>query len=234
MQNPEASACSAPRRLPLGSKSKEHHVAENGYAINESGYPHIFLNCNRAQRHVEENNYFTEMCSGSEAGSYLRLTDFAISLNSRLESNKEEEEWICDQREWMSAYLPQPQPGSCLPQQQPGSWRAPPPSRLLGATAHEEKKGMAERLDRTLPPSVIKLVAVTSQPMAPEPEIKKGCAVFETNALRVCPPPSRQPHAIETAYRPCCMLDGVGVWVGSHQLDALAEILDECRVSVSA
>jgi hypothetical protein len=23
-----------------------------------------------------ENNYFTEMCSGSEAGSYLRLTDF--------------------------------------------------------------------------------------------------------------------------------------------------------------
>ena len=28
-------------------------------------------------RHIEfENNYFTEMCSGSEAGSYLRLTDF--------------------------------------------------------------------------------------------------------------------------------------------------------------
>jgi len=23
-----------------------------------------------------ENNYFTEMCSGSEAGSYLRPTDF--------------------------------------------------------------------------------------------------------------------------------------------------------------
>ena len=23
-----------------------------------------------------ENNYFTEMCRGSEAGSYLRLTDF--------------------------------------------------------------------------------------------------------------------------------------------------------------
>ena len=31
------------------------------------------------------------MCSGSEVGSYLRLKDFA-SLNSRLESNKEEEE----------------------------------------------------------------------------------------------------------------------------------------------
>ena len=30
------------------------------------------------------------MCSGSEAGSYLRLMDF-VSLNSRLESNEEEE-----------------------------------------------------------------------------------------------------------------------------------------------
>ena len=29
------------------------------------------------------------MCSGSEAGSYLRLVDF-VSLNSRLEGNKEE------------------------------------------------------------------------------------------------------------------------------------------------
>ena len=31
------------------------------------------------------------MCSGSEEGSYLRLTDF-VSLNSRRESNKEAEE----------------------------------------------------------------------------------------------------------------------------------------------
>ena len=31
------------------------------------------------------------MCSGSEAGSYLRLIDI-VSLNSRLECNKEEEE----------------------------------------------------------------------------------------------------------------------------------------------
>jgi len=36
-----------------------------------------------------KNNYFTEMCSGSEAGSYLRLIDF-VSLNSGLESHKEE------------------------------------------------------------------------------------------------------------------------------------------------
>ena len=26
-----------------------------------------------------ENNYFTEMCSGSEEGSYLRLIDFCIT-----------------------------------------------------------------------------------------------------------------------------------------------------------
>ena len=26
-----------------------------------------------------KNNYFTEMCSGSEAGSYLRLVDFRIT-----------------------------------------------------------------------------------------------------------------------------------------------------------
>jgi len=32
-----------------------------------------------------------EMCSGSEEGSYLRLIDF-LSLNSRLETNKEEED----------------------------------------------------------------------------------------------------------------------------------------------
>ena len=35
------------------------------------------------------NNYFTEMCSGSEAGSYSRPIDF-VPLNSRLESNQEE------------------------------------------------------------------------------------------------------------------------------------------------
>jgi len=38
-----------------------------------------------------KSNYFTEMCSGSEAGLYLRLIDF-VSLTARLESNKEEEE----------------------------------------------------------------------------------------------------------------------------------------------
>ena len=36
-------------------------------------------------------NCFTEMCSGSEGGPYSRLIDMCIR-NSRLESNKEEEE----------------------------------------------------------------------------------------------------------------------------------------------
>ena len=32
------------------------------------------------------------MCSGSEAGSYLKAHRLCVSLNSRLESNKEEDE----------------------------------------------------------------------------------------------------------------------------------------------
>ena len=38
---------------------------------------------------VHSSNCFTQMCSGYEEGSYMRLID-AISLNSRLKSNKEE------------------------------------------------------------------------------------------------------------------------------------------------
>ena len=38
-----------------------------------------------------KDNCCTDMCTGSEAGSYLRLKDI-VSLNSRLESNREEEE----------------------------------------------------------------------------------------------------------------------------------------------
>ena len=40
-------------------------------------------------------HHFTEMCSGSEAGAYLRLIDF-VSLNSWLESHKEEGVRISD------------------------------------------------------------------------------------------------------------------------------------------
>ena len=37
-----------------------------------------------------ENNYFTEMCSGSEAGLVFKAHRLCVSLNFRLESNKEE------------------------------------------------------------------------------------------------------------------------------------------------
>ena len=41
-----------------------------------------------------ENNYFTEMCGGSEAGSYLRLIDFVYhsTLGSRVIKKKKEQE----------------------------------------------------------------------------------------------------------------------------------------------
>ena len=38
-----------------------------------------------------QNNCLTEMCSGSEEGSYVRFMTF-VSLDSRLESDKEEED----------------------------------------------------------------------------------------------------------------------------------------------
>ena len=38
-----------------------------------------------------KDNRCTDLCTGSEAGSYLRLIDI-VSLNSRRESNKEKEE----------------------------------------------------------------------------------------------------------------------------------------------
>ena len=39
---------------------------------------------------MQGNNYFSEMCSGSEAGSHLRIIDFCKTPLYRLESNKEE------------------------------------------------------------------------------------------------------------------------------------------------
>ena len=41
--------------------------------------------------YINEKNYSTEMCSGCEEGPYSRRIYF-VSLNSRLESNKEGEE----------------------------------------------------------------------------------------------------------------------------------------------
>jgi len=43
-----------------------------------------------------KNNYFTEMCSGSEAGSYLRLIDFVYhsTLGSRAIKKKKRRPWF--------------------------------------------------------------------------------------------------------------------------------------------
>jgi len=43
-----------------------------------------------------ENNYFTEMCSGSEAGSYLKLIDFVYhsTLGLQVIKKKEEEDGL--------------------------------------------------------------------------------------------------------------------------------------------
>ena len=41
-----------------------------------------------------KNNYITEMCSGSEAGSYLRLIDFAYHSTLGLRVIRREEEKI--------------------------------------------------------------------------------------------------------------------------------------------
>ena len=44
-----------------------------------------------------ERNYFTAMCSGSEAGSYLRLIDFVYhsALGLRVLKEREEEKKLC-------------------------------------------------------------------------------------------------------------------------------------------
>jgi len=56
--------------------------------------PRFMGSCNRRGKHQVEssqfrNNFFTEMCSGSEAGLYVRRRR-CVSLNSRLETNNEE------------------------------------------------------------------------------------------------------------------------------------------------
>ena len=47
---------------------------------------------------VDSDNYFTEICSGSEAGSYMRLIDVCVPPNFGLEINKEEEDEVSIQR----------------------------------------------------------------------------------------------------------------------------------------
>jgi len=71
------------------------------------------------------NNYFTEMCSGSEEGSYLRLIDFA-SIKSSDESNKEDQEEFSPPYEGIKDYILCGTPG----QLQPG------PGQILKRATH--------------------------------------------------------------------------------------------------
>ena len=57
---------------------------------------------------VSENNYFTEMCSGSEAGSYLRLTDFVYHLTLGLKVIKQKK----PRRTLGGVYHPLPRSGA--------------------------------------------------------------------------------------------------------------------------
>jgi len=48
-------------------------------AVTPAEGPCFGANANTQYPGVLKNNYFTEMCSGSEAGSYLRLIDLCIT-----------------------------------------------------------------------------------------------------------------------------------------------------------
>ena len=57
-----------------------------------------------------ENNYLTEMCSGSEAGSYLRLIDFVCHSNLGLRVKKKKS----DKKAWRKSRGDQPRERSTL------------------------------------------------------------------------------------------------------------------------
>ena len=53
-----------------------------------------------AQPFATADNYFTEMCSGSEAGSYLRLIDFVYHSTLGLRVTKKKKK-LRGRRRWM-------------------------------------------------------------------------------------------------------------------------------------
>jgi len=56
-----------------------------------------------------ENNYFTEMCSGSEAGSYLRLIDFVYHPTLGLRVIKKRRERRDLAPDWVELFVVLPQ-----------------------------------------------------------------------------------------------------------------------------
>ena len=67
----------------LGAGVRHAHAAAETDVNREHVYPE------------EENNFFTEMCSGSEEGSYLRLIDFRITQEEEAEEEEKGETCTC-------------------------------------------------------------------------------------------------------------------------------------------
>ena len=78
-------------------------AAKVGMVMHPSSSHRLFLTSTCADRYSSqfENNYFTEMCSGSEAGSYVTLTDFVYhqTLGLRVIKKKKREDVHLPQRE---------------------------------------------------------------------------------------------------------------------------------------
>ena len=76
-----------------GLKGRECAPSQAGLAPRPT-LPHATHLCREKELRVRsqsDNNYFTEMCSGSEAGSYLRLIDFMCHSTLGLRVIKREE-----------------------------------------------------------------------------------------------------------------------------------------------
>ena len=58
------------------------------------------MRCDGHDRSQFENNYFTEMCSGSEAGSYLRLVDCVYHSTLGLRVMKKKKKATSDASGW--------------------------------------------------------------------------------------------------------------------------------------
>ena len=69
-------AVSSERGTTVEDSREFQRVLENGGATVERRRDE---SCTDRYSSQFENNYFTEMCSGSEAGSYLRLIDLCIT-----------------------------------------------------------------------------------------------------------------------------------------------------------
>ena len=72
---------------PFRVQGSGFRVQGSGFSVQGSGFRvqglGLSVEWHRGAEHLDaehvQNNYFTEMCSGSEAGSYLRRIDFCIT-----------------------------------------------------------------------------------------------------------------------------------------------------------